>query len=114
VPKVAEQEEVPSQVATVVPTGAGHTQAIVKSLEDSIAEIKTNVRELNSNRHTDFVYLITLFGAGFLLLAGILTAGYFRHDDKIEKLSHSNVRIETKLEDLLQRIPPTVVPAPKR
>lgn len=112
----AEQQpgEVPSQVATVLPTGAGHTQAVVKSLEDSISEIKTDIRELKANRHSDFVYLITVFAAGFLLLSGILAAGYFRHDDKIEKLSHSNIRIETKLEDLLQRIPPVVVPAPKR
>lgn len=106
--------EVPSQVATVLPTGAAHTQAVVKSLEGSISEIKLDVRGLKDNRHNDFVYLITVFAAGFLLLAGLLGTVYFRLDDKLDKLTQTSIRVDTKLEDLLQRLPPVVAPAPKR
>jgi hypothetical protein len=109
-----QQAEVPTQVATVLPTGAGHTQAVVKSLEDSIAEIKTDIRELKNHRHSDFVYLITVFAAGFLLLSGAIGTVYFRLDDKIDRLTQTGIRVDTKLEDLLQRIPPVVAPAPKR
>jgi hypothetical protein len=111
----AEQRaEVPSEVATVLPTGAGHTQAVVKSLEGSITDIKTDIRELKNNRHSDFVYLITVFAGGFIILAGLLGFGYFRLDDRIEKLTATSIRVETKLEDLLLRIPATVAPTPKR
>jgi pheromone shutdown protein TraB len=109
-----QQAEVPSQVATVVPTGAGHTQAIVKSLEGSIADIKIDVRELKNSRHSDFVYMITVFGAGFLILAGLLGTVYFKLDDRIDRLSQIIIRADTRLEDLLQRIPPVTTPAPKR
>lgn len=122
---VEQQAEVPSQVATVLPTGAGHTQAIVKSLEGDISEIKTSINAIRDNRHTDFVYFISIFAAGFLIMAGLFGFGFFRLDDKfekladklndkIEKLSTAGIRSETKLEDLLQRIPPAITPAPKR
>lgn len=106
--------EVPSQVATVLPTGAGHTQAVVKSLEGSISEIKIDVRGLRDHRHNDFVYLITVFAAGFLLLAGLLGTVYFKLDDKLDKLTQTSIRVDAKLEDLLQRLPPIIAPAPKR
>jgi hypothetical protein len=109
-----QRSEVPNEVATVVPTGAGHTQAIVKSLEGSIADIKLDVREIKGNRHSDFVYLVTAFAAGFLLLGGAIGTVYFKLDDKMDKLTASSIRVETKLEDLLQRIPPVVAPAPRR
>ena len=109
-----QRAEVPSEVATVLPTGAGHTQAIVKSLESSITEIRGEIREIKANRHSDFVYLITAFAAGFVLLAGLVATSYFRLDDKIERLNAVSIRVDTKLEDLLQRIPPVVAPTPKR
>jgi hypothetical protein len=117
--------EVPNQVATVLPTGAGHTQAIVKSLENDISEIKIGINAIRDNRHTDFVYLISIFAAGFLIMAGLFGFGFFRLDDKfdkladrlgdkVDKLNAAGIRSETKLEDLLQRIPPAVTPASKR
>jgi hypothetical protein len=121
VSNVEQLGEVPSQVATVLPTGAGHTQAIVKSLEESISEIKGDIRDIKKNRHSDFVYLITAYAGGFLLLAGLFGFGFFRVDDKFDKLTEkldklttTNIRSETKLEDLLQRIPPAITAVPKR
>lgn len=107
--------EVPSALPAVLPTGGlGHTQAIVNALEKSIGDLKTDVREVRSTEHTHFIWLITALAGGFLLVCGVLVAGYFRLDDKIDKLTQSSIRVETKLEDLLQRIPPAVIPVPKR
>jgi hypothetical protein len=125
VPNVpANQESVaPQSFANVPPdlsANAGQARLVV-NLEDSIGEIKTDIKEIKSHRHSDFVWLVTVFAAGFLLLAGLFGFGYFRVDDKFErltdkldKLTASSIRADTKLEDLLQRIPPAVTPAPKR
>jgi uncharacterized membrane protein YciS (DUF1049 family) len=92
----------------------------VKAIEDSIGEIKAEIKEIKSHRHSDFVWLVTVFAAGFIALACLFGFGYFRIDDKferltdkIDKLTASSIRSDTKLEDLLQRIPPTITP-PKR
>jgi hypothetical protein len=57
----------------------------------------------------------------FLILSGMLIFGYFKLDDRIVKLedrvngfSNTLVRIDTKLEDLLARIPPVQTPPPQR
>jgi hypothetical protein len=60
---------------------------------------------------------IAALAAGVVLLGGMLIAAYFKIDDRIEALaratqdkfeaaSNASTRVETKLEDLLQRIPP--------
>jgi len=109
-----QRDEVPREVATVLPTGAAHTQAIVKSLEANIADIKSDIRDIKGYRHSDFVYLITLFAGGFVFLCGLFIAGYLRLDDKVDRLTQTSIKIETKLEDLLLRIPPAITPPPKR
>jgi hypothetical protein len=119
------QESVaPQSFANVPPdlsANAGQARLVVKALEDSISEIKAEIKEIKSHRHSDFVWLVTVFAAGFLVLAGLFGFGYFRIDDKferltdkIDKLTVSSARSDTKLEDLLQRIPPAVTPPPKR
>jgi hypothetical protein len=100
-------DEVPAQVASVLPSGAGHTQAIVNSLQGDISDIKKDIR-----------WLLGIYAGGFLLLAGAGASAvvglYFKLDEKMEKLSSASIRVETKLEDLLARIPPAVTPPPKR
>ena len=118
-----QESAAPQSFANVHPDlsqNAGQVRLVVKALEDSISEIKTDIKEIKSHRHSDFVWLVTVFAAGFLMLAGLFGFGYFRIDDKfdkltdkIDKLTASSIRSDTKLEDLLQRIPPTVAPAPK-
>jgi len=41
-----------------------------------------------------------------------MIAAYFKIDDKISDISKASTRIETKLDDLVQRIPPVQAPAP--
>ena len=84
---------------------------------DRIPEIVSDVRHLQSDLNalkadakSDFRWLITIFGAGFLLLAGFIIYGYFRLDDRLSKVESIGTRIDTKLEDLLLRIPPVVTP----
>jgi hypothetical protein len=100
---------------------AGQARLVVSALEDSFGEIKTDIKEIKAHRHSGFVWVITVFAAGFVALAGLFGFGYFRIDDrferltdKIDKLTASSIRSDTKLEDLLQRIPPAITPAPER
>ena len=114
----SQEGETPRQVAAVTPRDVSPTtpqpRALVKALEDSLKDVKDDVRDIKSHRHSDFVTNMVIFSAGFVLLAGIIIAGYFRLDDKLERLSNSSVRVDTKLEDLLQRIPAIPTPPPKR
>jgi hypothetical protein len=113
-------------VTTPISGEAAAARVRIKAVEDSVADIKTDIKEIRNHQHTDFVHTMEIFGTGFLLLAGMLIAAYFIIDGKFEKvdgkfdklnerinaLSTSNSRIDTKLEDLLARIPP--VPTPPR
>ena len=49
-----------------------------------------------------------------VLLVGMMIAVDFRVEDQIHQLSTATTRVETKLDDLLQRIPPVVAPAPRK
>jgi hypothetical protein len=57
---------------------------------------------------------IATFAAGFLILAGAKITAYLRLDDKISDMSKSQVRIETKLDDLIARLPPAPTPIPRK
>ena len=77
--------------------------------------------DIKSHRHSDFVFHITVLAAGFLVLGGMLIFGYFRLDDRITKsddkintLTNAVTRINTQLEDLLERIPPVQTPVPTK
>ena|SRR6516225_11354388 len=101
----------------VVPTdiaGAASTRIIVEAVKETVAELKSDVRDIKSHRFSDLIWHISVLAAGFVLLAGMMIAAYFKLEEKIEALSTSNTRIETKLEDLLQRIPPVPTPPPTK
>ena len=77
---------------------------------------KADVRNIRDHRFTDMMWHIGALAAGVILLGGMMIAAYFKIEDKIEVMSNASVRVETKLEDLLQRIPPVATPliAPAR
>jgi hypothetical protein len=105
------------QIANVIPdvgAVAGQTRLLINAIDASTRELKDDVRDIKSHRHSDFVYMISVFAAGFILLAGMLITVYLLLDGRIEKLTISSVRSETKLEDLLQRVPPILPPPPKQ
>ena len=109
--------DVPRQFANVPPditAGAAHARVIVE-------EVKDDIRDIKRDQRVDFRIVLAMFGAGFVVLGGMLVFGYFRLDDKIghledkvNVLSTGIARIDTKLEDLLAPIPPTQTPPPAR
>ena len=113
----SQDSEPPKSFANVTPVdlaGAGQTRMIVDAVKESVAELRSDVKEIRGHRFPDFVWHITVFAAGFLLLCGVMAAAYFRIDDRLRDLSLAATRVDTKLEDLLQRIPPMPAPIPKK
>lgn len=113
--------DVPHQFANITPpdvsVGAGQIRLVVKPLEEHIREIKDDIKDIKEHRHSDFMITMSIFATGFLLLAGMLIFGYFRLDDKLDTktkelvdktdaMELTTTKIDTKLDDLLQRIPP--------
>lgn len=105
----ADANRTPDDFPTAPPTDLAastvHTRQLVRALEENLKELKEDVKVIKGHSHTDFRWIITVFGAGFLILAGMTVTGYFRLDDKIGTLVNETIRVDTKLEDLLQRIP---------
>jgi len=96
-----------------ISSSAGQLRIIISQLETSIRETRADIRDLKDHRHADFRWHITILGGGFLLLAGMFIAGYLRLEDRIDPLTKSSIRIETKMDDLLARIPPVPTPPPR-
>jgi hypothetical protein len=113
-----EQEaQPPREMANVAPfdmAGAGQTRLIVEAVKESVADLKLDVKEIKNYRHGDLFKYLSAIAAAVVLLGGMMTAVYFKVEDKIHELSTSTTRIETKLEDLLQRIPAVVAPASRK
>jgi hypothetical protein len=83
-----------------------HERVPIKVLEDSINEIKYDVKDVKAHRLIDF-----LWHAGALIAFGtFVIAFYFWLDDKVSAVSTASTRMETKLEDLLARLPPVPTP----
>ncbi|HVT56033.1 MAG TPA: hypothetical protein VHD34_08295, partial [Xanthobacteraceae bacterium] len=76
-------------------------------------DIKQDIKDIRGYRLTDLLLVGGGIIASFVLLASMMIAGYFRLEDKIQIISTAQTRIETKLEDLLARIPPMQTP-PRR
>jgi hypothetical protein len=96
-----------------IPTG-GAANVLVR-------EFKDDIREIKRDQKIDFRIVIGMFATGFVIIAGMLVFGYFRVDDRVIKLEDrvnglntTLVRIETKLEDLLARMPPAQTAPPHR
>jgi hypothetical protein len=108
------EAEVPRSFPNVLPPNisadAGYVRIIVNAIEENVKELRNDVREINSQRHPDFIFYISIFAAGFVVLAGMMIVGYLKLDDKIGELDRRLIRVDTKLEDLLQRIPPIPTP----
>jgi outer membrane murein-binding lipoprotein Lpp len=90
----------PTSVANITPpTGEGQARTAFEAFKDTLSEIRKDVRELRLG-----------LVVGFLILGGMLIAGYWRLEAKIDDLATSQtrletslVRVETKLDDALQR-----------
>lgn len=93
--------------------GAAQAGQIIRGIQDSLSAVQLDIKDLRREAHHDFWSLLKTFGAGFIILGGMLIYGYFRLEDQITALDRTLIKVETKLDDLLQRIPPVPTP-PKR
>lgn len=72
-----------------------------------------NLREENKGFKADFRWTWSGIAAGVVLMLGVLFFAYFRLDDRINTLSTGQARIETKIDDLIQRTPAPAVVRPQ-
>jgi len=86
----------------------------VHDLKTGVEEIKGDVRTIKDHRWTDFMWHLAALIAALVIIGTGMVSAYFRLEDKIAALSTASTRIETKLDDLLARIPPVQPPAPRR
>ena len=105
----------PSQ-ANVTPMDAGtaQTRQIVDAVKASVASLHLEVKEIRDYRYTDLWRHLAAFAAGIVLIVGMMIAVYFKIEDKLQALSTTPTRLETKLDDLIARIPPVQAPVPRR
>lgn len=109
--------EPPKELANVPPNVSAETRQtrlIVKAVEDTVSDIKGDIKDIKSYRHSDFVYIISIFGIGFMTLAAMIVVAYLRIDDKLTAINNNAIRTETKLDDLLRRVPPSPFQIPRR
>lgn len=102
----------PASVANVTPPeGAAQTRLVYETFKDTLSELKADVREIRGYRVPDLVLVCGFLVGGFLILAGMLIFGYLKLEAKIGDLSTSLTRVETKLDDAIQR---NALPSPRK
>jgi hypothetical protein len=87
-------------------------QRSIGELSAHVFQIRTNASELRQESKSDFRWTWSGIAAAVVLVIGALIYGYFRLDDRQNNLNTGLTKIETKLDDLLQRIPPAPIGAP--
>jgi hypothetical protein len=103
--------EVPPPPYLLATSQTWYAEAMMQ-LQNTIGELRANVVSLQSgiNKHeqsfrNDFRWTWTGLAAATVLLMGALIFGYFRLEDRQSNLDKATVRIETKVDDALQRLP---------
>ena len=111
-PNSSPDSDIPHQFANVTPDISGGTaqlRIVINTLESTLKEIKVDVNDIKNHRHSDFVFIISVFAAGFVIISGMLIVGYFRLDDKIDgrikelstkvdQMTVTTTKIDTKLD----------------
>lgn len=131
-PPASSQVGVPPQAPSTPHPAANQARLAADLLGPTLEELRKDIREVRAHHRTEFIILLTAFAAAFLVLAGMSIGAYrwARDDaladatrisgliDKVESrqgaTNDTMIRVETKLEDLLARIPPVPTPPPHR
>lgn len=133
-------EEVPPRdkdIANVTPMDAGaatnrilidtlkeHISAVKLDVKDirtelvsEVKSVRADVKEIRDYRYTDLLKygaaLLALIG-GFITIYLKIEDKFVRLEDRLREISTTSTRIETKLDDLIQRLPPAPTPIPKK
>jgi hypothetical protein len=115
VANMSQEPQPPQSLPSVNPSdvaGAGQTRLIVEAVKETVSELKSDVRAIREHRFTDMLWHIGALAATLVILGGMMVATYFKVENRLQELSTSATRTETKLDDLLQRIPPVSTPPP--
>jgi hypothetical protein len=106
----------PINTANVTPIDAGtaQTRQIVDAVRLSVASLHADVKEIRDYRYTDLWRHLAAFATGIVLVVGMMSAVYFKIEDKIQTLSTTTTRIQTKPDDLIARVPPIQAPVPRK
>jgi len=117
VPSMQMEPEPPKSMANVAPAemaGAAHTRILIDAVKESVADLKSDVKDIKSHRFADLLWHIAGLVGLAIILGGMMSAAYFKLEEKISNLSIASTRVETKLDDLIARIPPVPTPPPKK
>jgi hypothetical protein len=107
-------EPLPAVANVAPPDFAGQTRILINAIEGTVADLKADVREIRNHRVTDLLWHIGVFAGGFLILASAMIFAYFKIEEKTSALTTVTTRVETKLDDLVARLPPVVAPIPRK
>ena len=86
----------------------------VPGLATAVATIKDRIGTVETNARSDHRFVLIIFGAGFLALGGMIISSYLMLSSQVRSIAISGQRIETRLDDLLARIPPAQTPIPTK
>lgn len=119
----AERSKTPDDIGSSTPSAlspaSAQTRQLIEHLEASLKDVKDDVKEIRKATQSDFRMVIGFIGAGVVALATMLFAGYFRLDDgvnnveeQVRSVVESNIRMEGRIERVLDRLPPLTPPQP--
>ncbi|TXN81959.1 hypothetical protein [Methylobacterium sp. WL8] len=87
---------------------SSQARLVLEPITKDIGAIRDDIKEINNNRHDDVVKILIMFGGGFLILAAMVLTIYSKLDDKIATINDRTIKVDTKLEELIKRIPPSI------
>jgi hypothetical protein len=113
----AQDSEPPKSIANVTPIDAGVTpvtRVLIDAVKEQVADLKDDVKEIKSHRFADLLWHIGGLVGLAVIIGGLMLTIYFKLEEKISSIAKSSTKVETRLEDLIARIPPAPTPIPKK
>jgi hypothetical protein len=88
-------------------------QHAMGEIRSTIAHLKSGLERQDTDLKGDFRWTWGGLALAAVIFMGALVTGYFRLEDRQASLENRLTKIETKLDDMLSRMPPALlVPAP--
>jgi hypothetical protein len=75
-------------------------------LKQEIRDLKSDLGKIRDDMHSSKVWILSIFGAGFILLLFVFVNGYFRLADRAEKSVEITSDMRVQIQKLVDAIPP--------
>ena len=75
-------------------------------LKQDIRELKSDLVKIRDDMHTSKIFILSVFGVGFLILLSAIATGYFRLADRAEKSTDLTSDMRVSIQKLVDAIPP--------